>query len=82
MRDCRIRWRGSLRPSLPGPFLLVRNEPRRCLLARVCVTTKKDVLRESFAVFDRSEEGLIPASVMVELLQHAGISVDPEEVCM
>lgn len=31
-------------------------------------------------MFDQAGEGLIPASALVELLQRAGISVDPGEV--
>lgn len=51
-----------------------------CLL-RPGKKRKKDTLRESFATFDRSGEGLVSVSALVEILEHAGITdIEPEEV--
>ncbi|CAN0138073.1 unnamed protein product [Hapterophycus canaliculatus] len=39
-----------------------------------------DTLRESFAAFDPSGEGLVPASALSEVLKHAWINIDAAEV--
>ncbi|CAM9356873.1 unnamed protein product [Scytosiphon promiscuus] len=47
---------------------------------RVFTSDEMDTLRDSFAAFDRSGEGLVPASALQEVLKHAWIHVDPAEV--
>eukprot|EP00903_Cladosiphon_okamuranus_P013384 g12472.t1 len=61
---------------------VIRNERarRHGQPGRVFTSDEMGILRESFVAFDPSGEGLIPASALVELLQHATIPVDPEEV--
>lgn len=48
--------------------------------AAVLACLLQDTLRDSFAAFDRSGEGLVPASALLEVLKHAWIDVDPVEV--
>lgn len=67
---------GSFKDSL-----LPAAHPSRCgRIHCLCSFWCQDALRDSFAAFDQSGEGLIPASAVVELLRYTGAEVDPEEV--
>lgn len=78
------RYTLTLLSSVPFSSPLTWDFATRSVVLAFSVETnkrKKDTLRESFATFDQSGEGLVSVSALVEILEHAGITdIEPEEV--
>ncbi|CAM9922100.1 unnamed protein product [Ascophyllum nodosum] len=67
---------------LDEAIAIIRNDraARHGQPGRIFTSNEMQALRDSFAAFDSSEHGLVCAGSMVEILNHAGFPVDPEDM--